>query len=246
MHTKQEWFENWFDSPYYPVLYNNRDEQEAANFVDHLVAYLQLNEKAVVADMACGEGRHSHQLSKTVGKVMGFDLSKSRIENAKLRYASDKVSFYEHDMRTPFYVNFFDVIFNFFTSFGYFDTQRDHKNAAQSLANALKKDGILVIDYFNNAVVKKNLVQSEQKTNNGITFNISKAIVENKIVKNIDFITENGEHLHYQERVSDVSIDAFKALFESVGLQLEASFGDYNLRPFDVEASPRLIMIFRK
>jgi len=246
MNTKQEWFENWFDSPYYPVLYNNRDEQEAANFVDHLVQYLNLQDDAIVADMACGEGRHSHQLSKKVGRVMGFDLSKSRIDNAKKKYASDKVSFYEHDMRQPIHVNFFDVIFNFFTSFGYFDTKRDHEKAAQSLANALKKGGLLVIDYFNNEVVKKNLVESEQKTNNGITFNITKEVKDNKIVKNIQFVTENGEHLQYQERVSDVSIEAFTALFTSVGLQLEATFGDYNLNAFDKASSPRLIMIFRK
>jgi hypothetical protein len=34
-----DWFENWFDSPYYKILYQNRDEVEAQEFVEQLLAY---------------------------------------------------------------------------------------------------------------------------------------------------------------------------------------------------------------
>jgi hypothetical protein len=37
-----EWFESWFDTPYYHLLYSNRDYTEAENFITKLTADLQL------------------------------------------------------------------------------------------------------------------------------------------------------------------------------------------------------------
>lgn len=243
---QQEWFSNWFDSPYYPVLYAHRDEAEAERFVDNLMQHLRLPADSIVADMACGEGRYAYQLSKYVHKVLGFDLSSARIQKAQEQFASDRVLFYEHDMRAPMHVNYFDAIFNFFTSFGYFNTYRDHLNAAQSLANGLKKGGLLVIDYFNNGFVKNKLVAEEQIIKGNIIFDIKRYVSEGKIVKEITVKDGDAAPLHFEERVSDVSVERFKLLFEEAGLQLENIFGDYGLNGFDPELSPRLIMIFRK
>ena len=37
----KEWFEDWFDSPYYHILYKNRDENEAKNFISNLIDFLK-------------------------------------------------------------------------------------------------------------------------------------------------------------------------------------------------------------
>ena len=52
-------------------------------------------------------------------------------------------------MRLPFRVNYFDLVFNFFTSFGYFETARENDNALRTLKNALRPGGRLVLDYLN-------------------------------------------------------------------------------------------------
>jgi hypothetical protein len=36
----QPWFKDWFNSPYYHQLYFNRDEAEAAAFIDKLIDHL--------------------------------------------------------------------------------------------------------------------------------------------------------------------------------------------------------------
>ena len=36
----QTWFKDWFNSPYYYKLYFNRDEAEAAAFIDKLIDHL--------------------------------------------------------------------------------------------------------------------------------------------------------------------------------------------------------------
>ncbi len=247
MNVQKEWFANWFDSKYYPILYHHRDEQEAAQFVDNLMQHLHLEKNAVVADMACGEGRYAFQLSKYVAQVIGFDLSAARINKAIQDFASPKVHFFEHDMRAPMHVNYFDAIFNFFTSFGYFNTHRDHLNAAKSLANGLKKKGVLVIDYFNAHKVKAHLVANAHIVRDEVAFDIKRYVADGKIVKEIHVHDQQlNEQFHFEERVSDVCLADFVALFEKVGLSLEATYGDYQLQPFDAVNSDRLIMIFRK
>ncbi len=246
MQTDKDWYKSWFDSKYYPILYQDRNEHEAQQFVDALMQYLQIPQDAIVADMACGEGRFAKQLSKYTAKVMGFDLSNERIQKAKERYEDEHTSFYVHDMRQPMHVNYFDYVFNFFTSFGYFDTYRDHFSAAKSMSNALKEQGILVIDYFNNNYIKKHLVPSEQKQVGDIVFDIKRTVADGKIIKSIRFKDEEGILNHFEERVSDVSKENFENLFNKAGLQLIQTFGDYQLNAFDNNVSPRLIMVFKK
>jgi hypothetical protein len=37
MPDKKEWYRNWFDSPYYDLLYKERDQEEADMFIHNLV-----------------------------------------------------------------------------------------------------------------------------------------------------------------------------------------------------------------
>ena len=140
------WFKDWFNSPFYHQLYAHRDETEAADFIDKLITHLQPKAGARMLDVACGKGRHSMQLAANGFDVTGIDLSKESIAAALLN-EGENLHFYEHDMRLPFWINYFDIAFNFFTSFGYFKTQREHDNAIRTIATALKPGGIFVMDF---------------------------------------------------------------------------------------------------
>jgi 2-polyprenyl-3-methyl-5-hydroxy-6-metoxy-1,4-benzoquinol methylase len=78
-----EWFENWFDSEYYHLLYDNRNHEEADLFVSNLLAFLKLPKGAKVMDLACGKGRHSYFLNASGLDVLGVDLSSNSISEAK-------------------------------------------------------------------------------------------------------------------------------------------------------------------
>ena len=126
------WFKNWFNSPYYHQLYFNRDEAEAAKFIDKLINYLNPTAGSLMLDVACGKGRHAIHLAEKGFDVTGIDLSEDSIKEALLS-ENEKLHFFLHDMRLPFYINYFDYAFNFFTSFGYFSTQREHDNAIRTI-----------------------------------------------------------------------------------------------------------------
>jgi len=116
----KEWFASWFDSPYYHKLYDHRDYSEAELFISNLITYLAPPKSSRALDLACGKGRHSAQLAKNGLKVTGVDLSQESIDHA-ISLNIDNTSFYTHDMRKPFRINYYNYIFNLFTSFGYFD-----------------------------------------------------------------------------------------------------------------------------
>lgn len=113
----KEWFGQWFDSPYYHVLYQHRDHDEAEAFMDHLNDYFAFTAEDEVMDLACGKGRHSIYLNSKGLKVTGVDLSPQNIEAASA-HTNERLHFHVHDMRKVFRQEAFDYVLNLFTSFG--------------------------------------------------------------------------------------------------------------------------------
>ena len=46
--SSDNWFETWFASPYYAILYAHRDDKEAELFIDNILKYLPLNNQAKI------------------------------------------------------------------------------------------------------------------------------------------------------------------------------------------------------
>lgn len=238
---QQEWFETWFDSPYYPILYRNRNRLEAKAFIDHLLGVLELPPGSRVLDLACGQGRFSRYLAEKGFEVTGIDLSERSIEYAKA-FESDHLSFFRHDMREPFRNNYFDCIFNFFTSFGYFKTPEEDEKIVKNVARGLKPNGLFVLDFFNSAYIRQHLKPSSQKSVDGIRFYIERSIEDNHVRKKIRFKAHGTEYF-FEEKVRLFTFKELKQLFEQADLELFHTFGDYELSAFEEDASPRLIMI---
>jgi SAM-dependent methyltransferase len=243
---QQTWFKDWFNSPYYHQLYFKRDENEAAAFVDKLIDYLKPLPGSTMLDVACGKGRHSIQLAGKGFDVTGIDLSEDSIAEALLS-ESDHLHFYRHDMRLPFWINYFDYAFNFFTSFGYFKTRREHDNAIRTIAQAIKPGGIFVMDYLNVHYAEDNLVHQSEKEIDDINFLITKWYDETHFYKKIVVEDESlHEPLIYTEKVAKFSLGDFTEMFAYQGLQIQEVFGDYSFANYDVKKAPRLIMIAKK
>jgi 2-polyprenyl-3-methyl-5-hydroxy-6-metoxy-1,4-benzoquinol methylase len=239
----QSWFKNWFNSPYYHQLYFNRDETEAAAFIDKLINYLKPPKDSFMLDVACGKGRHSLQLANKGFDVTGIDLSEDSIKEA-LKYETENLHFYQHDMRLPFRINYFHYAFNFFTSFGYFQTQRENDNAIRTIAQSLKPNGTFVMDYLNVHYAEDHMAHRSEKEIDGVNFIITKWHDETHFYKKImieDEILE--EPLVYTEKVSKFTVGDFTEMFAYQGLQIKEVFGDYNFKNYSINKSPRLIMI---
>ncbi len=241
-----EWFKDWFNSPYYYQLYFNRDENEATRFINGLLSHLHPPANALLIDVACGRGRHAKILAADGYEVTGIDLSAENISFAK-SFESEKLHFFQHDMRLPFWINYFDYAFNFFTSFGYFRTEREHYNAIRTMAQSLKPGGVLVMDYLNVHYAEDHLVHKSDKEIDGVNYHLTKWFDETHFYKKIIVEDDALEvPLEFTEKVAKFTLGDFNDMFAFQHLQVQEVFGDYSFSPYDLKKSPRLIMVAKK
>ncbi len=236
------WFSSWFDSPYYHILYKERNFREAQIFMDNLTFYLNMDEGSKVLDLACGKGRHSIYLNQLGYDVLGVDLSENSIAIAN-KNANETLHFKVHDMRQPF-EDKYDAILNMFTSFGYFECDSDNLKTLISIKESLSEYGFGVIDFMNVNNVIPNLVADEIKIVDEIKFHIKRYHSDGYIFKEIDF-EANNEKFHFTEKVRAFTLQDFQTLMEEAGIDLLDTFGDYKLKKFHKLDSERLIMIFK-
>ncbi len=238
------WFEAWFDSPYYHLLYKNRNEEEAQFFIDNLVKELNLNKGAKILDLACGKGRHAIHLNSLGYDVTGIDLSEESINIAR-KAENETLAFFVHDMRELYWSNYYNCILNLFTSFGYFDDENDNLKTLQSVYDSLKPGGVFVIDFFNAAKVERELIAAEIVTADDTEFHISRQIKDGYILKDIE-VRKGGTVHRFMEKVQLLQKENFQKWFASTGFEITDVWGDYSLNAFNPETSPRLIITVKK
>jgi SAM-dependent methyltransferase len=244
--AEKEWYKDWFNSTYYHKLYFDRDESEAQNFIAKLISHLKPLAHTRMLDVACGRGRHSRFLASKDFDVTGIDISFDSIAYAK-QFEADNLHFYQHDMRLPSWINYFDYAFNFFTSFGYFDTRRENDDAVRTISQSIKPGGSLLFDYLNVHYVEDRLVHNEVKDIKGTEYEIHRwhddRFFFKRIIVNDAALTKP---IDYTEKVAKFSLGDFTDMLSFQKMQVSEVFGDYELNSYDVRKTPRLIVIARK
>lgn len=241
-----DWFEEWFDSPLYEKLYANRDEEEARQLVNLLVDILPLEQCSKVLDLGCGRGRHAINLYKKGYQVTGIDLSEKAIATAREKAAAlnaENIRFEIRDMRDPL-PETFDAIVNLFTTFGYFASDEENASVFDSIRQMLKSGGIFVLDYLNEAKVRRTIQPSDEGAFHGINYRIRRYVKDDAVYKEIAF---TGDHLEkekrYSERVKLYDLSWFKKMMDKHGFVIDHVYGDYEGKAFDPDTSSRLLII---
>lgn len=239
----KEWYKDWFNSSYYHKLYFDRDETEAQRFITRLIDHLKPPPGSRMLDVACGRGRHARFLATKGFDVTGIDISFDSIAYAK-QFENDNLHFFQHDMRLPSWINYFDYAFNFFTSFGYFDTRREHDDAVRTIAQSIRPGGTLLFDYLNVHYVEERLVHNEVKNIGDTEYEIHRWHNEDFFFKRIIVRDEALRvPIDYTEKVAKLNLGDFTDMLSFQKMQVCEVFGDYELNGYDVRKTPRLIIV---
>lgn len=244
--SMQQWFETWFDTEYYHLLYANRDDREAQLFMDQLMNRLSLKPGAKLLDNACGKGRHAKYLAQKEYQVTGLDLSPNSIQSAK-QFETDHLKFEVHDMRDIYISNTFDAVLNLFTSFGYFENDVEDKKILNAIYQELRDDGYFVLDFFNAYQVEKMInsgLHLFDKMLKGIRFEITKKIEDGHVIKHIK-VTDGELVNQYEERVKLWTKEMLEKLITQANFSIIDIFGEYDLTPYRNDSS-RCIFICKK
>jgi SAM-dependent methyltransferase len=234
----------WNNSPYRQLLEENKPAQ--ANFINQLAEYWQLTPTNTLLEVACGTGENAEQLAQKGLDVTGIDFSFENIETAQ-QYEREGLQFYQHDIRQPFWINYFDYAVNLFTHFGHFRTRREHEAAIRTISQSINTKGTLLIDYLNVHPVEDNLEAEKQLEIAGFHFSISQSMDDDHFYKKItvnhpSFTTPEI----YTQSQAKFSLGDFTDMLAYQGMQIREVFGDYNLGSYHVRNAPRMIMLAQK
>lgn len=240
------WYEGWFDSDAYDLVYNHRDENEAAQLVDLIEHLVAPDPNAHILDVGCGRGRHARIFARRGYRVTGIDLSAEAIDEARRRAkkAGLDIRFKQGDMRDPHCTGCADGVVNLFTTFGYFETDAENRRALSAMTTALPPGGWFVQDFLNAPQVKESLEPTTTRTVHGVDISQRRWIEQDRINKEIT-LRHNGTTKTYHESVRLYTRDDLVSMYEDVGLNLKATYGSYDGTPYTPN-SPRLLLYARK
>ncbi|MFT4605301.1 MAG: SAM-dependent methyltransferase [Rhodothermales bacterium] len=239
------WYEQWFDTDEYELVYQNRDEGEARQLIDLIEKVTEPRPGSSVLDIGCGRGRHAVDFASRGYRVTGLDLSKRSLEAAQARAdaADEDVRFIHGDMRDPV-PEAFDRVVNLFTAFGYFESHAEHQRALDAMAGSVGRGGWFVQDFLNADYVRSNLVAADVRTVGEWEVRQSRRIEEGRIRKRIEL--RQGETSHtFEESVALLDRKSLESLHAAAGLKVAQVVGDYDGGPAGPHA-PRVILFARR
>ncbi|AFH49795.1 SAM-dependent methyltransferase [Ignavibacterium album JCM 16511] len=244
---KKDWFVEWFNTDEYLNVYKHRNESDAECHIRFLLSKINLTPKASILDLACGSGRHSILLSKLGFNVTGVDLSERLLTEAKNSAEKEnlKIEFIQSDIREFSSEKKFDLIVNLFTSFGYFETDKENFLLFQKAYSLLNPNGYFVLDYFNKNHLEKNLIGYSEESNENYIIKQEREIVDQRVNKKITII-RNGNSKVYFESIKLYESNFLILKLKEFGFEIINLFGDFLGNEFDEISSPRFIALCKK
>jgi len=242
-----EWFKEWFDTDEYLNVYRNRNEEDAKKLVDLILKNVNLKPNAPVLDLACGAGRHSILFAEKGFDVTAVDLSRNLLSVAykAAQESNVQVNFLRADLRRFSICTRFNLVINLFTSFGYFETDEQNFNIINTAYNQLNGGGFFVIDFFNRRYIEKNLVPESVNSYGNEKIIQKRFIAGNRVNKKI-IIEKNGIKQEFKESVRMFCKDELMNAISCAGFRIVRYFGNSDGSGFDLENSPRIIIIAQK
>lgn len=236
------WYKEWFGQDYLE-LYAHHDDEEAERHVAFVVDHLRWPTPGRVLDLACGAGRHHAALERRGLPVVGVDLSLTL-----LAAAPRPARLVAGDMRClPFAPDSFDWLLNFFTSFGYFESERENFRVLEEIARLLAPNGRFLIDFLNRDRVLAELKTRETVWVGGREVAIERSYNEatRRIDKRMRLVDAKGRNTTFVESVRAYDRDEVTIGARWAGLEVDQCYGNFDGDLYHRD-SPRLIVVGHK
>ena len=232
------WYKEWFGTEYLE-LYAHRNRGEAEDHIDFVAEVFGDESPRAVLDLACGAGRHTQVLRSRGFRALGVDLSLTLLtEPPRLpSVAADMCCL-------PFAEHAFDWVLNFFTSFGYFESEAENLQVLREIRRVLAPGGRYLVDLFNRDKVVANLVPSERQELPGYGVDIERWFDQRtqRVNKRIRVHAPNRNVQTFVESVRAYTRQEVEAALGSAGLEVDGLYGSFTGEEFQRD-SERLILI---
>jgi ubiquinone/menaquinone biosynthesis C-methylase UbiE len=215
-----------------------------------LIRTLDLKKGQTVLDVPCGTGRHAAVFARASLQVTGIDISRDCLRMARKAIGRLKVTLRQRDMADlSAYRSKFDAVFNLFTSFGYFSTDKKNEKVLREMISALKPGGRIVIQTINRDWLLKIFAPSDWREQNGkYIFEVRKYDPKTHYneVKMFVFDLKTKQAKHYYHRIRLYSKPEMVRLLKKCGLQNIRVYGNFEGQSFEKYKSSHPIYLGQK
>jgi 2-polyprenyl-3-methyl-5-hydroxy-6-metoxy-1,4-benzoquinol methylase len=185
-----------------------------------------------VLDMACGTGRHSHELARRGFEVVGVDISPDllAIAEADAEAESLSASFVAADLRELAFDAEFDFVLNLNDgAIGYFETEEENHRTFEVIAAALRPGGGNLLQLPNVLYAETHLPQVTWIAGEGMVELIdhrweprTRYLEGSTMPILVGEVFEGVSPIPFRQRL--YSVDELTGIYESVGMSLANVF----------------------
>ena len=249
MSTTTPWYSSFFGEDYLriyaPFLPATRTERE----VEGIMHLLNLAPRSRILDLCCGHGRHTLLLAQQGYQLIGQDLSKAFLQQAQeqAEQLNLSIKWVQSDMRVIPFENEFDAIINVFTSFGYFENDREDQKVLQQVYYALKRGGLFLLEtVYQPRVVRAFTPHGILRYPDGLTVLEERRIdmVKSRNEVQITMLFPDGQRTEHTQSIRVYTLTELIRMLEVAGLQVQAHYGDLDASPLTLDS--RLVVVSQK
>jgi SAM-dependent methyltransferase len=245
----KKWHENdnfWED--FAPKIFTEDQWAHATKDVTNIISLLNIHKGDRILDLCCGPGRHSLEFSRRGYEVTAVDrTSKYLIELKEKANREDlTLEIIQEDMRNYLNPASFDVVLNLFTSFGYFETEKENITVLENIYASLKEKGQLIIELMGKEVLARIFRERDWHEEDGVIY-----LEERKLNDTWSWITnrwikiEENSRTEYTITHRLYSGIELSNLLKSIGFSDIKLYGSLSGTPYDNNAE-RLVAVAKK
>lgn len=245
------WLQSFHDELFSETLLVRRDPEAREKELQFLETTLHLNKKEPILDQCCGIGSLSVPLLEKGFSMVGVDIVPDYIEKANQEAQKlGKGQFFCEDARKFIYSNC-QAVFNWWTGFGYFETDQENQQVIEAAFQSLRSGGYYLLDLLHPAGVLRHfkpVMITEYSTKFGVvtlTRNTEFDLYNGRMEKDWIYSQEGKELQRHHSSLRIYYAHEIAAMFQKIGFRDVQLFGNTRLEPLNIDHL-RCICIGRK
>ena len=239
---KSEWWHEFFHD--FRPIFDIVNPKVTNAQVRYFIKKLHLKPGKTFLDCPCGVGRTAIPFAKKGIRVTGVDVMPEYLEEAAKKAARRglKLNLVHSDMRRIDFKNKFDAAANIWTSFGFFENERDNRLALKRMFDALKPGGRFLLHLINRDWLMVNFLENNWLGAGGMkVLQTHKFDYATSRSQDVWRFTKDGEEKVHRFALRIYSYHELIAMFKSVGFVDIEGFG--SLKDDPVSKDRRFIII---